>query len=63
MNHNLKAQITHMITFCEAFKRACHLAATQDDMKIDKSEEKTLRKINKAADRFLKELNAALKDT
>lgn len=57
MNYHIKAQIRNMIEMTEAFKAACYLAATQDDMTIDKNEEKTLKKINAAADRFIKDLS------
>ena len=58
MNTYIKAQIVNMIAMTELFKKTCHTAAFKDDGSLSKEEEKTLKRINKAADSFLKELNA-----
>lgn len=62
MNLYIKSQISNMTTMGNAFKKACHLAATQDDGKINREEEKILKKLDKATDRFLKEINAVIQD-
>lgn len=58
MNSFIKAQILNITTMAQHFKQSCELAAMQDDGKISKSEEKTLKKINQATDRFIRELNS-----
>ena len=61
MNYYLKAQIENMKTMTTAFKNACQLAVMQNDGHIDKEEAKTLKKINDATQRFIKELDKILK--
>ena len=61
MNPYIKAQIENMIQYTTTFKKACEMAALQDDKKIDKEEAKELRQINKAIETFQKELNKVIK--
>ena len=42
----------------KTFEQSCQMAAMKDDSKIDKAEEKTLKKINAACQRFIKELES-----
>lgn len=59
MNTYIKAQILNMTTMVKTFQQACKLAALKDDGTIDRIEEKQLKKINAAAEKFIKELEAA----
>lgn len=61
MNPYIGSQITNMIIMVNTFKQACLCGALKDDGTIDKLEEKQLKRINKAVDRFIKELNAISK--
>lgn len=58
MNSFIQAQILNITTMAESFKQGCHLAAMKDDGKISKEEEKQLKKIDAATDRFIKELKS-----
>ena len=61
MNQYLKSQIENMKVMTTAFKNACHLAVMQNDGQIDKQEEKAIKKIDAATQKFLKELDSVLK--
>lgn len=56
MNHYMNAQIMNMKAMIKTFQQSCKMAATQDDGTISREEEKLLKKINIAAERFSKEL-------
>lgn len=56
MNYYIEAQIANMITMTNTFKEACSLAATADDGAVSREEEKTLKKLNAAADHFIHKL-------
>lgn len=56
MNYFIEAQISTMISMTKTFQQSCQMAAKKDDGKIDKTEEKQIKKINAAADRFIGEL-------
>lgn len=57
MNPYLAAQILNAQAMARNFEQACHQAAKQDDGKISKEEEKTLKKIRAITARFIKDLN------
>ncbi len=57
MNLEIQGQILNMKNMVKNFEQICRMAAMKDDGKIDPDEEKTLKKINVASQRFLKELN------
>lgn len=61
MNYYIDAQITNMILMTKTFNESCRMAATQNDGKIDKDEEKTLKKIRVATEKFIKELESIKK--
>lgn len=56
MNTFLKSQCRNMIVMVGTFEQACKLAAAQDDGNISKEEEKALKTIRVAADKFKNEL-------
>ena len=56
MNTYMDAQITNMITIVKTFEASCTMAATENDGHINSAEAKLLKKINKAAERFIQEL-------
>lgn len=58
MSSYIDAQITNMIAMTKTFEQACRMAALKNDGTIDKTEEKTLRKINAATAKFIKQLTA-----
>ena len=58
MNHYIDAQILNMIAMTQTFEHSCTMAAMRDDGKISRDEEKALKKIKKATQRFIKELES-----
>ena len=61
MNYYIKAQIANMISMVQTFEQSCEMAEKQDDEKIGKAEEKTIKKINKATKHFIKALETISK--
>lgn len=57
MNFYIDAQITNMKAIVKTFEQSCKMAATKDDGKISPEEEKVLKKISAAAQKFIKELD------
>lgn len=58
MNTYIEMQIRNMTMMVKTFEQSCQMAATKDDGKVDKAEEKAIKKINAACQRFIKELEA-----
>ena len=58
MNRFIKSQIINITTMANQFKTACKIAAIQDDGRISKEEERQLKKIEKATNKFIAELNS-----
>lgn len=58
MNTYIEMQIKNMTMMVKTFEQSCQMAAAKDDGKTDKAEEKALKKINVACQRFIKELEA-----
>ncbi len=56
MNSYIRAQILNITTMTKTFEQACELAAMKDDGKVSREEEKQLKKIKAASQRFRKEL-------
>ena len=56
MNTFIQAQCRNMILMVQTFEQACNMAAQKDDGKISREEEKTLKAITAAAEKFKKEL-------
>lgn len=56
MNTYIQAQILNMITVTKTFEQACDLAALKDDGAISPQEQKQLKKIKTASQKFRKEL-------
>ena len=52
MNEYMKAQITNMTIMVKTFEHSCKMAATKNDGLIDKNEERQLKKISAATQRF-----------
>ena len=57
MNSYIHSQIFNMITVTKTFEQGCKMAVLKDDGRIDKAEEKALKQIEKATQRFIKDLN------
>lgn len=55
-NQYMQAQCRNMIASIAAFSQACELAAKEDDGVLSRAEERELRKIRAAAQRFQGEL-------
>lgn len=55
-NKLLEAQLRNIENTMQALKTACHLAALEDDGKVGFMERRRLQKIEKATDRFLKDI-------
>lgn len=60
MNHYIKSQTENMITMTKAYTNGCRMAAMQNDGQIDKDEAKALKKIEAAAQKFIKEISSAI---
>ena len=58
MNSYIKAQILNMITVTKTFEQACELASIKDDGIKSKEEDKQLKKIKTATEKFRKELES-----
>lgn len=58
MNTYMSAQIQNIKFMVQTFEQSCKMAALKDDGKIDRDEEKELKKISAATQRFLKELDS-----
>ncbi len=58
MNSYIKAQILNITTMTKTFEQACEMAAMKDDGKINREEEKQLKKIKAASQKFRKELES-----
>lgn len=56
MNAFMKNQIANITTMTKSFVQGCKMATIQDDGSTSKEEAKQLKEIEKAADRFIKEL-------
>lgn len=57
MNYHIEAQIMNMKAITKTFEQSCRMAATKDDGKISPEEEKILKKISAATQKFIKELD------
>lgn len=57
MNSYIEAQIFNMKSMVKVFTQSCELAARKDDGQISKDEEKQLKQIKAAAEKFYKELD------
>lgn len=57
MNYHIDAQIINMKAMVKTFEQSCRMAATKDDGRISPEEEKILKKISAASQRFLKDLD------
>lgn len=60
MNAFMKGQIVNIISMVKVFKNSCKMAALKDDGVMNREEEKQMKKINEAADRFIKELEKVM---
>lgn len=58
MNSFISAQILNITTMTKTFERACEMAAMKDDGEISREEQKQLKKIKTASQRFIKELES-----
>lgn len=58
MNSYIRAQILNITTMTKTFEQACEMAAIKDDGKISREEEKQLKKIKTASQKFIKELES-----
>ena len=58
MNSYIKAQILNITTMTKTLEQACEMAAMKDDGKISREEEKQLKKIKAASQKFRKELES-----
>ena len=57
MNSYIEAQIFNMKSMVKVFTQSCELAARKDDGQISKDEEKRIKQIKAAAEKFCKELD------
>lgn len=57
MNDFMKTEILNMKLMVNSFQQRIEYAAFQDDERISDEERKTMKRINKAVSRFLKDLD------
>lgn len=60
-NQYIYAQIMNMKAFLTTFEQGCKTAAMKDDGRIDKEEEKVLKKINAVTKKYRAELDKLLR--
>lgn len=60
MDSYMNSQCKTMIQQIELFKKACEMAALKNDGTIDAAEAKMLKKINKASDSFIRDIQSLL---
>lgn len=56
MNEYIMAQVQQMKVYVQAWETACKLGAKEDDGKVDREEQKALKRIHKAVETFTKNL-------
>lgn len=56
MNPYIRAQIANLLQMLDSFEAGCKLAAQQDDDIVDKNEEKLLKRLHSATDKYRNEL-------
>ena len=57
MNQEMQKQVDHMILLLKNFSMVVEAAAMKNDGMIDKNERKIIDKIQKATNKYIKELN------
>ena len=57
MNQFIKAQCRNMDSYLSAFIQSCRVAALQDDGVVSKEEERILKRLDKACEKFRSEIN------
>ena len=57
MNYYIEAQIFNIKSMVRVFKQSCKMAAQKDNGQVSKDEEKQLKQIEAAAEKFCKELD------
>ena len=55
MNYYIKAQIFNIKSMVKVFEQSCKIAAQKDNEEISKDEEKQLKQIKAAAEKFCKD--------
>lgn len=61
MTNYIKSQCNTIITSVKVFEQSCQIAAMQDDGSISKDEEKKLKKISKASQQFITDIEKLMK--
>ena len=61
MNPFLKLEIQNHTMVCQNFISSCELATKKDDDKTNEQEKKALKRIQKATENYIKELEKAIK--
>lgn len=62
MNTYMQMSIRACIGYLDSFKQTMRLAALKDDGIITRDEEKILKRLNKATDRYERELSELIED-
>ena len=58
MNDYLDAQIKNMVIIVKTFENSCRMAALKNDGRIDSTEERQLKKISAASEKFIAKLQS-----
>lgn len=58
MNTYISAQILNMQSILKTFEQSCEMASLKDDGRKSREEEKQLKKLHAACQKFAKELDA-----
>lgn len=59
-NTYITAQIKNMLSVTTVFQQSCRMAALEDDNSVDKQEEKILKAIEGATEKYRKQLEKIL---
>lgn len=59
MNYFIDSQITNMSTMAKTFVASCEMAARREDGRVSREEEKRIKKIKAATEKFIKEIESA----
>ena len=62
MNEHMKMQIRAMLISLGSFRNSVRVSAMKDDGMIDRIEEKTIRKIEKATEKYEKQLKKLIRE-
>ena len=61
-NQFMRIHVRNMKTSLQSFKMGLQLAAEQDDGAVDREEKRDMKRLEKATDKFMEELEKVMKE-